>query len=123
MSAINDMQEIFSRKIRAGRRTYFFDVRSTKAGDYYMTITESIKEFDEQGTPSYRKHKIYLYKEEFQNFKNTFSEVSDFIIAEKGEEIISNKKDHSTDEKSKKESNDKDTTDFTEVSFEDLGKD
>ncbi len=123
MSAINDMQEIFSRKIRAGRRTYFFDVRSTKAGDYYMTITESIKEFDEQGTPSYRKHKIYLYKEEFQNFKNTFSEVSDFIIAEKGEEIISNKKDHSSDEKSKRESNDKDTTDFTEVSFEDLGKD
>ena len=123
MSTINDMQEIFSRKIRAGRRTYFFDVRSTKAGDYYMTITESIKEFDEQGTPSYRKHKIYLYKEEFQNFKNTFSEVSDFIIAEKGEEIISNKKDHSSDEKSKRESNDKDTTDFTEVSFEDLGKD
>ena len=123
MSTINDMQEIFSRKIRAGRRTYFFDVRSTKAGDYYMTITESIKEFDEQGTPSYRKHKIYLYKEEFQNFKNTFSEVSDFIIAEKGEEIISNKKDHSSYEKSKKESNDKDTTDFTEVSFEDLGKD
>ena len=123
MSATNDMQEIFSRKIRAGRRTYFFDVRSTKAGDYYMTITESIKEFDEQGTPSYRKHKIYLYKEEFQNFKNTFSEVSDFIISEKGEEIISNKKDQSSKEISEKSSSDKDTTDFTEVSFEDLGKD
>ncbi|MEC9303608.1 MAG: DUF3276 family protein [Bacteroidota bacterium] len=123
MSATNDMQEIFSRKIRAGRRTYFFDVRSTKAGDYYMTITESIKEFDEQGTPSYRKHKIYLYKEEFQNFKNTFSEVSDFIISEKGEEIISNKKDQSSKEISEKNSSDKDTTDFTEVSFEDLGKD
>ena len=123
MSVTNDMQEIFSRKIRAGRRTYFFDVRSTKAGDYYMTITESIKEFDEQGTPSYRKHKIYLYKEEFQNFKNTFSEVSDFIISEKGEEIISNKKDQSSKEVSEKNSSDKDTTDFTEVSFEDLGKD
>lgn len=123
MSATNDMQEIFSRKIRAGRRTYFFDVRSTKAGDYYMTITESIKEFDEQGTPSYRKHKIYLYKEEFQNFKNTFSEVSDFIISEKGEEIISNKKDQSSKEISEKNSSDKDTTDFTEVNFEDLGKD
>lgn len=123
MSATNDMQEIFTRKIRAGRRTYFFDVRSTKAGDYYMTITESIKEFDEQGTPSYRKHKIYLYKEEFQNFKNTFSEVSDFIISEKGEEIISNKKDQSSKEISEKNSSDKDTTDFTEVSFEDLGKD
>lgn len=123
MSVTNDMQEIFSRKIRAGRRTYFFDVRSTKAGDYYMTITESIKEFDEQGTPSYRKHKIYLYKEEFQNFKNTFSEVSNFIISEKGEEIISNKKDQSSKEISEKNSSDKDTTDFTEVSFEDLGKD
>ena len=123
MSATNDMQEIFSRKIRAGRRTYFFDVRSTKAGDYYMTITESIKEFDEQGTPSYRKHKIYLYKEEFQNFKNAFSDVSDFIISEKGEEIISNKKDQSSKEISEKNSSDKDTTDFTEVSFEDLGKD
>lgn len=88
-----------------------------------MTITESIKEFDEQGTPSYRKHKIYLYKEEFQNFKNTFSEVSDFIISEKGEEIISNKKDQSSKEISEKNSSDKDTTDFTEVSFEDLGKD
>ena len=123
MSATNDMQEIFSRKIRAGRRTYFFDVRSTKAGDYYMTITESIKEFDEQGSPSYRKHKIYLYKEEFQNFKNTFSEVSDFIISEKGKEIISNKKDQSSKENSEKNSSDKQTTDFTEVSFEDLGKD
>ena len=123
MSATNVMQEIFSRKIRAGRRTYFFDVRSTKAGDYYMTITESIKEFDEQGSPSYRKHKIYLYKEEFQNFKNTFSEVSDFIISEKGKEIISNKKDQSSKENSEKNSSDKQTTDFTEVSFEDLGKD
>ena len=117
------MQEIFSRKIRAGRRTYFFDVRSTKAGDYYMTITESIKDFDDQGVPSYRKHKIYLYKEEFNNFKNAFSDVSDFIISEKGEEIISSKKEKSTKEKSEKASNNEATTDFTEVNFEDLGKD
>ena len=112
----------FSRKIRAGRRTYFFDVRSTKAGDYYMTITESIKDFDDQGVPSYRKHKIYLYKEEFNNFKNAFSDVSDFIISEKGEEIISSK-EKSTKEKSEKASNNEATTDFTEVNFEDLGKD
>ena len=58
-----DMQEIFSKKIRAGRRTYFFDVRSTKAGDYYMTITESVKGINDEGIPSYKKHKIYLYKE------------------------------------------------------------
>ncbi len=83
-----------------------------------MTITESIKDFDDQGVPSYRKHKIYLYKEEFNNFKNAFSDVSDFIISEKGEEIISSKK-----EKSEKASNNEATTDFTEVNFEDLGKD
>ena len=123
MAEKNEMQEIFSRKLRAGRRTYFFDVRSTKAGDYYMTITESIKDFDEQGTPSYRKHKIYHYKEEFQNFKNAFSEVSDFIISEKGEEIISNKKSNSTKQKAETSSSDESTTDFTEVKFEDLGKD
>ena len=123
MAEKNEMQEIFSRKIRAGRRTYFFDVRSTKAGDYYMTITESIKDFDDQGIPSYRKHKIYLYKEEFNNFKNAFSDVSDFIISEKGEEIISSKNDKSTKEKSEKASNNEETTDFTEVNFEDLGKD
>ena len=123
MAEKNEMQEIFSRKIRAGRRTYFFDVRSTKAGDYYMTITESIKDSDDQGVPSYRKHKIYLYKEEFNNFKNAFSDVSDFIISEKGEEIISSKKEKSTKEKSEKASNNEATTDFTEVNFEDLGKD
>tara|TARA_B100001109_G_C18738979_1_gene415684 strand:+ start:71 stop:442 length:372 start_codon:yes stop_codon:yes gene_type:complete len=123
MAEKNEMQEIFSRKIRAGRRTYFFDVRSTKAGDYYMTITESIKDFDDQGVPSYRKHKIYLYKEEFNNFKNAFSDVSNFIISEKGEEIISIKNDKSTQEKSEKASNNEATTDFTEVNFEDLGKD
>ena len=69
MAENHEFQEIFSKKVRAGRRTYFFDVRSTKAEDYYMTITESIKENHDEGAPSYRKHKIYLYKEDFKNFK------------------------------------------------------
>ena len=118
-----EIQEIFSKKIRAGRRTYFFDVRSTKAGDYYMTITESIKDINESGESSYRKHKIYLYKEEFNNFKEAFNQVSEFIISEKGEEIISNKKSENTfkDENSEKEK--QSNTNFTEVNFEDLGKD
>ena len=118
-----EIQEIFSKKIRAGRRTYFFDVRSTKAGDYYMTITESIKDINERGESSYRKHKIYLYKEEFNNFKEAFNQVSEFIISEKGEEIISNKKSENTfkEENSEKEKQSK--TNFTEVNFEDLGKD
>ncbi|MEC9209164.1 MAG: DUF3276 family protein [Bacteroidota bacterium] len=118
-----EMQEIFSKKVRAGRRTYFFDVRSTKAGDYYMTITESIKDVNNEGVPSYRKHKIYLYKEDFNNFKEAFEEISNYIIAEKGEEIISNKKFKKQEQKSPTETKAESSTDFTEVNFDDLGKD
>lgn len=118
-----EMQEIFSKKVRAGRRTYFFDVRSTKAGDYYMTITESIKDANNEGVPSYRKHKIYLYKEDFNNFKEAFEEISNYIIAEKGEEIISNKKFKKQEQKSPTETKAESSTDFTEVNFDDLGKD
>tara|TARA_B100001250_G_scaffold81365_1_gene67022 strand:- start:17637 stop:18002 length:366 start_codon:yes stop_codon:yes gene_type:complete len=116
-----EMEEIFSKKIRAGRRTYFFDVRSTKAGDYYMTITESVKDTNDQGAPSYRKHKIYLYKEDFTNFKEAFDGVSNYIIAEKGEEIISNKKSEKKKYSSSKQ--EEPSTEFTEVNFDDLGKD
>ena len=118
-----DIQEIFSQKIRAGRRTYFFDVRSTKAGDYYMTITESIKETNDEGTPSYRKHKIYLYKEGFNNFKEAFESVSKYIIKEKGEEIISDKKNEKQDEVNFSDNNSESSSKFTEVNFDDLGKD
>ena len=122
MSEKEEIHNIFSEKVRAGRRTYFFDVRSTKAEDYYMTITESIKSINEEGIPSYRKHKIFLYKEDFNNFKQAFENVSNYIITEKGEEIISTK----TSNPNNKEKPSKDTpepsTDFTEVNFEDLGK-
>ena len=118
-----EMEEIFSKKVRAGRRTYFFDVRSTKAGDYYMTITESIKDVNEEGVPSYRKHKIYLYKEDFNNFKEAFEGVSNYIIAEKGEKIISNKKFDKKEEETPSESKEESSTNFTEVNFDDLGKD
>ena len=122
MDEKSEIEEIFSKSVRAGRRTYFFDVRSTRAGDYYMTITESKRDFNEDGTPFYKKHKIYLYKEDFANFQDALKEVSDFIIKEKGLEIISDnntrKADNTTSQNIKKES----STDFTEVSFEDLGK-
>ena len=90
MTDHKNIEEIFSKSVRSGRRTYFFDVRSTRAGDYYLIITESKRDFNEDGTPFYKKHKIYLYKEDFTDFKNALSEVSDYIIKEKGEEIISN---------------------------------
>ena len=137
----DNRDEIYSKSLRAGRRTYFFDVRSTRADDFYLTITESKRDFNEDGTPFYKKHKIYLYKEDFQNFKEHLNELTDYIIKERGEEIISLKdketpsEEIKTDEteevkktEKKEESKEKEeakkeepTTDFTEVNFEDLG--
>ena len=86
-----ERDEIYSKALRAGRRTYFFDVRSTKAGDYYLTVTESKKFTEEDGSFHFKKHKIYLYKEDFNEFKNILDEMTDYIISEKGEEVISEK--------------------------------
>ena len=94
-------EEIHSRVLRAGRRTYFFDVRETKASDYYLTITES-KKFSNDDEPL-QKHKIYLYKEDFSDFKEILSEVADFIINERGIEVISEK--HQKDLTSKEKQN------------------
>ena len=131
MAEKREIEEIYSKSVRAGRRTYFFDVRSTRAGDYYMTLTESKRDFNEDGTPFYKKHKIYLYKEDFTNFKEALKDVSEFIIKEKGEEIISDKKFVKPTEKSPieetkespiEEAKEKPSTDFTEVNFDDLGE-
>ena len=84
-----EREEIFSKTLRAGRRTYFFDVRSTKAGDYYLTLTESKKFTNDDGSFHYKKHKIYLYKEDFSEFNSNLQEMTDYIIKEKGEEVIS----------------------------------
>ena len=119
MEGKKNIEEIYSKSLRSGRRTYFFDVRSTKAGDYYMTITESKRDFTEDGTPFYKKHKIYLYKEDFGQFQDNLKNVSDFIIKEKGEEVISESKNL---HKESDIDNQKSNTDFTEVNFEDLGK-
>ena len=70
-----EQEEIFSKVLRAGRRTYFFDVRETKASDYYLTITESKKFTNDDGTFYYKKHKIYLYKEDFKDFSLILREV------------------------------------------------
>jgi len=140
MAENRDIEEIFSKSVRAGRRTYFFDVRSTRAEDYYLTITESKRDFNEEGTPFYKKHKIYLYKEDFTKFKEALNKVSDYIIKEKGEEIITNieiKKNEIikntleiekvelkkvTENKVKSEIKEETSSDFTEVNFDDLGK-
>ncbi|WP_378183720.1 PUR family DNA/RNA-binding protein [Aquimarina sp. SS2-1] len=123
-----EKEEIFSKVLRAGRRTYFFDVRSTKAGDYYLTITESKKFTNDDGSFHYKKHKIYLYKEDFAGFSEILGEMTDFIVNEKGEEVISERhqKDYQksyeqhTQESVSNEEVTASTESFTDVSFDDI---
>ena len=126
-------EDIYSKVLRAGRRTYFFDVRSTKAGDYYLTISESKKFTNEDGTFYFKKHKIYLYKEDFENFTNILGEMTKYIIDEKGLEVISEihdkdfvaKKDkeaksNDEDPETKEETEEKKEEKSDEVEFEDI---
>ena len=122
-----DKEEIYSKVLRAGRRTYFFDVRSTKAGDYYLTVTESKKFTNDDGSFHYKKHKIYLYKEDFTEFKEILAEMTDYIVNEKGEEVISERhqKDFKREEndfvaQESKTSEDNNTDSFTDISFDDI---
>ncbi|HAV26609.1 MAG: hypothetical protein ACI8UQ_001908 [Bacteroidia bacterium] len=71
-----DNEEVFSKKVRAGKRTYFFDVKATKGDDYYVTITESKKRYEDGG---YVKHKIFLYKEDFNKFSEAFTETVNYV--------------------------------------------
>jgi len=116
-----DQEEIYSKVLRAGRRTYFFDVRSTKAGDYYLTITESKKFTHDDGSFHYKKHKIYLYKEDFSDFREIMEEMMDYIIDEKGTEVISER--HQKDFKKEEDNfseNGSANGSFTDVSFDDI---
>lgn len=122
-----EKEEIFSKVLRAGRRTYFFDVRATKAGDYYLTITESKKFTNDDGSFHYKKHKIYLYKEDFVEFKDILEEMTDYIVNEKGEEVISErhqkdfKKEYNGSEVSENVTEEKPSTEsFTDVDFDDI---
>jgi len=126
-----EKEEIYSKVLRAGRRTYFFDVRATKAGDYYLTITESKKFTNDDGSFHYKKHKIYLYKEDFSEFNEILREMTDYIITEKGDEVISERhqKDFKKEEytpstdlaEGGESSEDSDSADkFTDINFEDI---
>lgn len=101
--------EVFSKAVRAGKRTYFFDVKSTRSEDYYLTITESKRKFNnDNGKFFYEKHKLFLYKEDFIKFTEGLEESIDKIKelkAEQGEEVV---------EKVPKK--------FTDVKFDDLGE-
>jgi hypothetical protein len=75
----NERDDIFSKVVRAGKRTYFFDVKATRQNEYYLTITESKKRFGQEGKFFFEKHKIFLYKEDFEKFAEGLAEVVDYI--------------------------------------------
>lgn len=106
----NDAREregIYANAVRAGKRTYFFDVRSTKNNDYYLTITESKKRFNDDGSVSYQKHKLFLYKEDFEKFSEALGESFRKVIDlnKSQSEVLENKLSNQ----------------FTDISFDQLG--
>lgn len=106
----NSRDEVFSKAVRAGKRTYFFDVKATKAEDYYLTVTESKRRFNNDSQKFFfEKHKLFLYKEDFGKFMEGLEEAINKIKelkAEQGEEIV-----------------EKVASEYTDVSFDDLGGD
>ena len=72
-------EDVYSKPVKAGKRTYFFDVKATKGNDYYLTITESKRKIERDGSYVYDKHKIFLYKEDFDKFVEGLEEVLDYI--------------------------------------------
>jgi len=107
----SEHREIFSRAVRAGKRTYFFDVKATRRNDYFLTITESKKRFQKDGRFYFEKHKIFLYKEDFDKFADGFQEVIEFIKTVKSSEHLIDSVE-STDSELRE--------DYTSVDFDDL---
>ena len=107
----SEHHEIFSKAVRAGKRTYFFDVKSTRRNDYFLTITESKKRFQKDGRFFFEKHKIFLYKEDFEKFADGFTEVIDFIKMVKANEPVTQ-----VSYQGEKEGSDN----YTDVEFDDL---
>ena len=115
-----EKDEIFSKVLRAGRRTYFFDVRATKADDYYITITESKKFTEEDGSFHFKKHKIYLYKEDFAAFSEILEEMTAYVLNHKGEEVISERHQKDFKREYNQETENSDQKPTTEKSFTDI---
>ncbi|HAX94296.1 MAG TPA: DNA-binding protein [Bacteroidales bacterium] len=110
-------EEIYTKVVRAGKRTYFFDVKATRKEDHYLTITESKKRLGKEGKIYYEKHKIFLYKEDFDKFADGFKDAVDFICngidLSKKETILS-------EEETVRDHADLSSREFTNIDFEDL---
>ena len=117
----NNMHDIFSKSVRAGKRTYFFDVKETKSGEYYITLTESKKRLNgENGKFFYEKHKLFLYKEDFDKFADSLKEVIDYIREANPQPIELDDIQPSDKNPTKGEELIAESKDFTSVEFEDL---
>jgi hypothetical protein len=93
----NGRDEIYSEKVKAGKRTYFFDVKATRSNDYYLTITESKKRFKEDGF-TYEKHKIFLYKEDFNKFMEALNNTVNHVKTELMPDVDFSQFDHAREE-------------------------
>jgi Protein of unknown function (DUF3276) len=110
-------EEIFTKVVRAGKRTYFFDVKATRKDDYYLTITESKKRLGKEGKVFYEKHKIFLYKEDFEKFTEGLKDAVTYIGNGREEIKAPEPLAEISDEKSTLTAEE-----FTNVEFDDLGK-
>jgi uncharacterized protein DUF3276 len=123
MKKKRERDEIFSKAVRAGKRTYFFDVKATRRNDYYLTITESKKRYDPNGRYHFEKHKLFLYKEDFDKFAEGLTEVVDYIKSNQPEQIAEDV-DVNASVETKADldvaNTSNDSEQFTNVEFEDL---
>ena len=112
--------DVFSKAVRAGKRTYFFDVKSTRGNDLYLTITESKRKFQDDGKHAYEKHKLFLYKEDFEKFAEGLEEALEKIrsLQEGDNEYLApaSESDYSRSDNNMEPG----TEEFIDVNFEDL---
>ena len=117
----NGQDIIFSKVIKAGKRTYFLDVKATRKNDYYLTITESKKRFKSNGKRFFEKHKVFLYKEDFDKFTENLEEVINFIKREKSEEMEALKQQREQAEQQHDQVEETTNSSYTSnIEFEDL---
>lgn len=114
-----ERDEIFTRVVRAGKRTYFFDVKATRKDEYYLTITESKKRAAKEGKIYYEKHKIFLYKEDFDKFTEGLKDAVTYIVAENGSHEASARFESVNEVKAEEPVS---SVEFTNIEFDDLGK-
>lgn len=114
-------EEIYSVSVRAGKRTYFFDVKSTRRDEFYLTITESKKRFEQDGNFHFEKHKIFLYKEDFEKFIEGLQEVITFIDQNQQDEFVSQSEQAELDGSEEKVLEEVSSSkDYTKLEFDDL---